>query len=136
MRLRSNLGVRVALGAWAAFSGLNAQAATLPDIAAAFGNTVLATYPDGKAQRIWLHEDGSYDAVGRLGTSSAGRWSLKRDKVCLRQSRPFWVPISYCAAFPRAGTVGATWSGRDLKGVPIVLKLVRGVQKPPAGPGS
>jgi hypothetical protein len=136
MRLRHKLGARVALGAWAAFSGLNAQAADLPDIAAAFGNTVLATYPDGRAQRIWLRADGSYDAIGRRGKPSSGRWSLKADKVCLKQSKPFRAPFSYCTSFPERGDIGVTWSGKDLSGTPIRLKLVKGVQTPPGGAGS
>ncbi|WP_374469245.1 hypothetical protein [Phenylobacterium sp.] len=141
MRMRSKGGrartlIRLALGGWVAFSALNAQAGTLEDVAAAFGNTVLATYPDGRHQRIWLHEDGAYEAVGRRGKPSSGRWSLKGDKVCLKQHRPFPAPISYCTHFPAQGDVGATWTGKDLAGVPIQLKLVKGVQRPANGPGS
>lgn len=121
---------RVGLAAWAAFSGLNAQAATTDDVKAAFGNTVLTTYPDGRSQRIWLKTDGSYEAVGRRGNPSSGKWSVKADKVCLKQSRPFRAPMSYCTAFPTDGDVGVTWAGKDLSGTPIKLKLVKGMQRP------
>jgi hypothetical protein len=123
---------RVGLAAWAAFSGLNAQAATLHDVKAAFCNTVLATYPDGRSQRIWLKADGAYEAIGRRGTPSAGTWSVKGEKVCLKQRKPFWSPISYCTSFPRDGDIGVTWTGKDLQGVPIKLTLVKRVQKPGA----
>lgn len=123
-------GARVGLAAYAAFAGLNAQAASLEDLKAAFGNTVLALYPDGRSQRIWLKADGTYEAVGRSGRPSAGKWSIRGERVCLKQSRPFWAPISYCTAFPSGGDVGVTWTGRDLKGVPIRLTLVKGVQRP------
>lgn len=141
MRTRKNAGTarllaRVALGGWVALSALNAQAANFQNVAAAFGNTVLATYPDGKHQRIWLRPDGSYEAVGRRGKPSSGKWSLKGEKVCLKQSRPFPAPISYCTHFPDQGDVGVTWTGKDLSGVPIELRLVKGIQKPLNGAGS
>lgn len=123
---------RLALGAWVSFSALNAQAADLKDVKAAFGNTVLATYPDGRAQRIWFHENGSYDAVGRRGGASSGKWSLKADKVCLKQKAPFKSPLTYCTPFPADGHVGSVWDGKDLAGTPIQMKLVKGIQKPKA----
>jgi hypothetical protein len=132
----ARLLLRIGLAGWAAFSGLNAQAASWDDVAAAFGNTVLATYPDGRNQRIWLKEDGAYEAVGRRGGRSSGKWKLKGEKVCLKQSRPFPAPFSYCTAFPAGGGVGATWTGKDMAGVPIRLTLVPGVQPPPNGKGS
>jgi hypothetical protein len=127
---------RVTLAAWAAFSGLNAQAAPLDDVKAAFGNTVLSTYPDGRIQRIWLKEDGSYDAIGRRGKPSAGTWRVKGEKVCLKQTRPFRAPMSYCTSFPADGDIGVTWSGKDISGTPIKLKLVKGIQRPGDGTGS
>lgn len=147
MRTRSNnprtayfTVTKFGLAAWAAFSGLNAQAATPPaaepPVAAAFGNTVVATYPDGRLQRIWLRADGTYDAVGRRGKPSSGKWTLKADKVCLKQSSPFRAPISYCTPFPAGEGVGATWTGKDISGTPIKLKLVKGIQRPPSGAGS
>lgn len=135
-RAALKLAAKIAFAGWAGFAGLNAQAADLRDVAAAFGNTVLATYPDGKNQRIWMKADGTYEGIGRRGTASSGKWSLKDDKVCLKQSRPFPAPISYCTKFPDDGDVGATWIGRDISGTPITLKLVPGIDRPKAGAGS
>lgn len=127
--------VRVTSAAYALFFGLNAQAATAPPpeprgVAAAFGNTVKALYPDGKHQRIWLKPDGSWDAVGRRGKATSGRWTVNGEKVCLRQVKPIPIPISYCTDFPSAGGVGAVWTGKDMKGEPIKLTVVRGIERP------
>jgi hypothetical protein len=104
-----------------------AHAGALESVTAAFGNTILATYPDGRNQRIWLHADGRYDAIGRRGKPSSGRWDLKGERVCLKQSKPFPAPISYCTNFPKTGGIGATWTSKDIAGVPIQLTLVEGL---------
>ena len=126
--------VRPSVIGYVLFLGLNAQAAPPQaepkGVAAAFGNTVKALNPDGKHQRIWLHPDGTWDAIGRRGKASSGRWTVKGEKVCLRQSKPIPIPISYCADFPSDGGVGAVWSGRDIAGEPIRLTVVRGIEAP------
>ncbi len=128
-RLRRTFAVKRATGAavvgCAALAGLGAHAADLSSLAPAFGNTIVSSYPDGTSQKIWLHPDGSWDGVSRKGVHLAGRWSLRADKVCLRQSRPPTLPISYCTAVPAAGN--AQWAGRDVLGRPITLSLVKGV---------
>jgi hypothetical protein len=133
MRLKNNLALRVALGAWAAFSGLNAQAAVegkaAAGVAPAFGNTVISLYPDGRSQRVWLHEDGTWDGVSRRGNALSGKWSVRADKLCLRQSRPPTLPISFCTVLPRDLHPGVSLTSRDLAGTPIQLKLLKGIQK-------
>lgn len=127
------LALRTALGGYVAFAALNAQAADDQDrardnarVAAAFGNTVIATYPDGRSQRIWLHPDGGWDGIGRNGRDVAGSWRLKDDKVCLRQSKPPTLPVSICVAFPVNGAPGVQWDSHDFIGRPIRLTLQRG----------
>lgn len=95
-----------------------------PPIEAAFGNTVVSTFPDGKTQHIWFDEDGAYSASGRRGQRSSGRWNLKGGEVCLRQLRPFPAPIVYCTPAPK--DVSVTWTARALDGQPVRLQLVRG----------
>src|SRR4051794_13635186 len=107
MLIRTVLAVSVSL------SALNAQAADLSRVAAAFGNTVMSIYPDGRTQKIWLHPDGQWDGLGRAGQPLAGKWAVKSDKVCLRQTRPPTLPFSYCTAFPADPHVGVTWTSRD-----------------------
>ena len=99
-------------------------------LAAAFGNTIRALYPDGGAQRLWLKADGSWEAVGKRGKASSGRWAVKGDKVCLKQARPIALPVSYCTDFPRDGEVGAVWTSRAVTGEPIRLTLVKGFDSP------
>ena len=106
-----------------------AQAAPA-DVAAAFGNTVVSTYPDGRKQRIWLRPDGVWEAFGRRQKWSSGRWFAKPGKVCFRQSKPFPAPFSYCADFPDRGGVGAVWTSKDMSGVPITVQLVPGIDRP------
>lgn len=96
-----------------------------PPIEAAFGNTVVSTFPDGKTQHIWFDADGGYSARGRRGQASSGRWSLKGGEICLRQQRPFPAPIVYCTPVPQdAATVA--WTSRALDGQLVRLQLVRG----------
>ena len=92
--------IRVVLAAAASLAGLNAQAMDLGRVAAAFGNTVMTIYPDGRTQKIWLHPDGSWDGTSRRNEPLSGKWTLKGDKVCLRQSKPPTLPFSYCTGFP------------------------------------
>lgn len=94
-------------------------------VQAAFGNTVVSTYPDGRTGLLWLKPDGSYSAVGRRRTPSSGQWSVKGTKVCLKQRKPRAAPFSYCTRFPNGG-VGTSWQGRAVTGEKITIRLVRG----------
>ena len=111
--------------------GAQAAGASAPQgLAAAFGNTVKALYPDGRYQRIWFHADGTWEAFGRRGKWSSGKWTKKDEKVCLRQSRPFPAPFKYCTEFPSTGGIGAVWTSHDMAGEPIRLTVVPGIEKP------
>ncbi len=89
-----------------------------------FGNTVLSVYPDGRSQKIWLQPDGTWTGLSRRGNPLAGKWTVKGEKVCLRQSKPPTLPISFCQTFPADPVRGV--DARDLTGTPIHLKLVKG----------
>lgn len=119
--------IRTALALAISFSALNAQAADLGRVAAAFGNTVMSIYPDGRTQKIWLHPDGLWDGLSRRGEPLSGKWSLKGDKVCLRQTKPPTLPFSYCTGFPSDPHIGATWTAKDFGGTPIKLTVVKGM---------
>ena len=128
----------LALGAALLTPALGAQAepADARGVAAAFGNTVKAQYPDGRFQRLWIHADGAWEAVGRRGKWSSGKWTEKAGKVCLKQSKPFPAPFKYCTDFPASGGIGAVWTSRDMSGEPIRLTVVRGIERPRGGAGS
>jgi hypothetical protein len=99
--------------------------ATKPDIAATFGNTVMSIYPDGRSQKIWMRADGTWTGQSRRGIPLAGRWAMKGDKVCLRQSKPPTLPISFCQVLPKDPDVGLT--SHDLTGQTIHLQIVKGI---------
>lgn len=101
------------------------EAPRAPDVAATFGNTVMSIYPDGRSQKIWMHPDGTWTGQSRRGIPLAGRWNMKGDKVCLRQSRPPTLPISFCQTFPKDPDLGLT--SRDLTGQTIHLQIVKGI---------
>jgi len=109
----------------AAASALLVAAADKPELTAAFQSTVVSTYPDGRTARLWLSSDGSYTAEGRKKDRSSGHWKLKDDQICLRQSDPATVPISYCTAVPSGG-VGSAWSAKSVFGDPLKVELVAG----------
>lgn len=95
-------------------------------IAAAFGHTVKATYPDGRFQRYWFKPDGTWNAIGRRGKPSSGKWAQKGDKVCLKQTQPFASPFRYCTDFSAAKGVGSSWPAKDAGGGKITLSLEKG----------
>ncbi|WP_309605595.1 hypothetical protein [Phenylobacterium sp.] len=95
-------------------------------IASTFGNTVMSIYPDGRSQKIWLKPDGSWTGRSRRGNPLAGKWSMRGEKVCLKQTSPA-MPFSFCQVLPADPEVGLT--SRDFVGTPIRLKLVKGLPK-------
>ena len=94
------------------------------NVEATFGNTVLSVYPDGRAQKIWLTPDHNWTGLSRRGNPLAGTWSVKGEKVCLKQSKPPTLPVSVCQPFPEDPAKGL--DAKDLTGTPIHLKLVKG----------
>lgn len=109
----------------------SAEPTRVGGVTAAFGNTVKALYPDGRYQWLWLKADGTWEAFGRRGKWSSGKWSQKdASLVCLRQSKPFPIPFNYCTAFPAGSGVGAVWASKSLEGEPIRVTVVKGIQRP------
>ena len=94
--------------------------------AAACGNTVKATYPDGRFQRYWVQPDGTWRAIGRRGKPSSGKWTQKGESVCLKQTKPFAAPFRYCTDFSAAKGLGDSWPAKDAGGGKITLSLVKG----------
>ena len=92
---------------------------------AAFGNTILMTYPDGRQGRLWLAADGTYTAEGRRRTPSSGKWKIKGERVCLTQLKPMRGPFSHCTTAPSGG-IGTTWKAKAVTGETITVKVVRG----------
>lgn len=126
---RLSLGLNALLLCAVPAFALGAQAAEPSQrVAAAFGNTVTSTYPDGRSQKIWMQPDGTWTGLSRRGLSLAGTWNLRGEKVCLRQRTPPTLPFSYCTAFPADTRVGDVWPSKDFLGTAIQLRVVPGVQ--------
>ena len=99
-------------------------------LATTFGNTILSIYPDGRSQKIWMQPDGSWTGRSRRGRPLAGTWKIKGEKVCLRQTSPPTLPISFCQVLPSDPAVGV--DAKDVVGTSIHLELVKGhVVRPP-----
>ena len=96
-----------------------------PRVDVTFGNTVESVYADGRSQKIWMHPDGTWNGLSRRGNPLAGKWSTKGEKVCLRQTSPPTLPISFCQAFPENPEAGVFT--KDIAGSPIHLKIVKGI---------
>lgn len=102
-----------------------APASAASPIEAAFGNTIVSTYPSGRSTKLWLKRDGSYVGQRTNGKRTSGRWTLKGGELCLRQTGPVTIPLRFCSPIPRV-KVGASWQGKSPKGEPLRNRLVRG----------
>ncbi len=114
-----------ALSAVVLLGACPALAVQTSDLEPAFANTIVSTYPDGRKAKLWLNRDGSYRAQGRRGRPSSGAWSLKGEKLCLKQKKPMAGPFSYCTPVKRGG-VGTTWTGKAVTGESITIQVVAG----------
>ena len=94
-------------------------------VRAAFGNTIVSIYPDGRRAELWLNADGTYAARGRRHDPSDGHWNVKDSRLCLRQAHPFSFPISYCTQIPSDASV-RQWSGKAVTGENIQITLASG----------
>jgi hypothetical protein len=109
----------------AAIAG-SALADTKASVARAFGNTIVSTYPDGRKAETWLKADGTYTGMGRKKTDpSSGHWTIKGDKVCLKQSKPFGAPFSVCIKVPAAG-LEKGFQNKAVTGEMTTVTLVHG----------
>lgn len=95
------------------------------DLAPAFGNTLLSTYPDGRTARMWLQHGGVYEGQGRRGGLSSGTWRVRNGQVCFSQRRPIPLPGSFCTPIV-PGAVGASWTAKAMTGETIRVTLVPG----------
>jgi hypothetical protein len=113
------------LGLFGAFASLIVLCGAAPSpVEAAFGGTLVSTYPDGRTGELYLKADGSYTARGRRGDPSNGHWKVNDDKLCLNQSSPLPVPFAFCTPIPEG--LHGEWSAKAVTGEAIRVKLVKG----------
>jgi hypothetical protein len=104
----------------------SALADTQASVARAFGNTIVSTYPDGRKAETWLKADGTYTGLGRKKTDpSSGHWTIKGDKICLRQSKPFVFGAGACIKVP-AGGLESGFKNKAVTGEMTTVTLVHG----------
>ena len=115
--------MRRALSLAIALAAVPAVGYPAPDVAAAFGNTIVSTYPDGRTGLLWLKADGTYTGKGRRRLPSSGTWTIKSSQVCFRQLRPRRAPFSYCTKLPST----SVWSARAVTGERVQVRIVEGV---------
>lgn len=127
MRTSVLLAASAALALSAGAAAAQASRTADPRVEPAFENTIISTYRDGRTGKLWLNRDGTYRGQGRTGRVSIGTWAVDRDRICMRQRRPFFSPIRYCTAIVPGG-VGTRWTGRAPDGEPINIQLVAGRQ--------
>jgi hypothetical protein len=116
-------GLLLALAAPIVFMGAADARPSVVD--RAFGNTIVSTYPDGRTGELWLNAGGAYTAKGRRGDPSRGHWSIKGDKLCLKQVKPVPMLISFCTPIPQAG-LGTPWSAKAATGEAITVRVMKG----------
>ncbi len=117
-------GLSIALAAAALLAAQGAALASPSRVDAAFGNTILSTYPDGRQAELWLQPGGAYHAKGRRGDDSHGTWRVKGDRLCLSQHAPFPAPFAFCTPIPER--MNSAWTARAVTGEHIRVSLVRG----------
>ena len=137
------LALALALPLAAGMAASAARAADEPQgahdsrLEAAFGSTIVSTYPDGRQAELWLKRDGSYEAEGRRHDRSSGVWQIKGDdkqghNLCMKQRRPIPAPFSFCTGVPERG-LDRPWTGKAYTGEQISIRLVHGVFDPAKG---
>ena len=92
-------------------------------VSRAFGNTIVSTYPDGRTALLWLQPDGAYTAKGRRRAPSSGTWTVRGERICLKQLQPQRAPFNFCTPVPAE----ETWSARAVTGERIRVHLAKGV---------
>ena len=113
-----------AISGFAAAPAARAADTAASKVAATFGNTVFSIYPDGRSQKVWLKQDGTWTGQSRRGNPLAGKWTAKGDKICLKQTHPPMFGFGFCQVFPDDPSKGI--DSKDLLGTKIHLKLVKG----------
>lgn len=104
---------------------LGAAPTAWADMQAAFTNTIVSRYPNGKWVKHFFEPDGGYRAEFQDGRRMTARWAVEGDEVCLTDIRPVSILRRYCTPMVEAG-IGDSWSARDPLGRRVSNTLVRG----------
>ena len=117
----------MAAAGWATVlvGGAFAQSPQSP-LAPAFGNSLVSTYPDGRTSKLWLEPDGTFKGMNRKGQPNSGKWTVAKDRLCMKQYKPFFYPFSYCTPLQDPASGAGGWRAKAPTGEPITVRLVKG----------
>ena len=113
------------VGAAVMLAGAAAAQAASP-LAPAFGNTLASTYPDGRVSKLWLAPDGTFEGLNRKGQANSGKWTVAKDRLCMKQYKPFFYPFSYCTPLPTSADAMTGWKAKAPTGEPITVRMLKG----------
>ncbi|RZJ17124.1 MAG: hypothetical protein EON91_10625 [Brevundimonas sp.] len=95
------------------------------DMQAAFTNTIVSRYPNGKWVKHFFEPGGGYRAEFQDGRRMTAHWAVEGDQVCLTNIRPVSILRRYCTPLVEAD-IGDTWPARDPLGRRVSNTLVAG----------
>jgi hypothetical protein len=83
----------------------------------AYGNTINATYTDGRTAKVYVEADHTYSIKLPNGTVLKGRWADAGGQSCFTLTDPPQAPGAKTPCFPvKEYKVGDTFSGEDSTG--------------------
>ncbi len=115
------------IGLLAAAATVLAGSAAMADMSGMTGNTVVCTYPDGKATHVYPEAGGGYSVVTPDGKSVKGTWADDGTNVCYTQTDPPFGPGEKPVCNSSAPKkVGDSWSVTDPRGGVCTAVLTAG----------
>jgi hypothetical protein len=96
---------------------LSAVPAAADTWSGAYGNTIDATYTDGRTAKVFVEPDHTYTIKLPDGTILKGRWADAGGKSCFTLTEPAAKPGDKIPCFPvKEYKVGDTFAGEDSTG--------------------
>lgn len=106
---------------FAAF-GIGACAGVPSTIESAYGNTLMATMPNGRVARYYFDPDGTYMLETGAGTLVRGQYEVEGDQIC----RTPTGGERACAHFAPNMRVGQSWRQTTADGMQYEVTLLPG----------
>lgn len=116
----TTVSVTIEAGRSAGAPGLHGPIAET--VRAAFGNTIIVTYPSGGVARYFFNEDHTFRAIMPSGAPTSGLWDITADQLCL-------ITLAgdrMCLPFPAGKSVGDVWTQAATDGTQIRAEIIAG----------
>lgn len=120
---------KIGLGAAIVLAGIAAAGSAFADnMAGLYGNTVVCTYPDGHATKIYPEANGAFTVV-RNGQTIQGKWTDDGTTVCYAETNPAPPAGTKDVCVPsKPWKVGDGWQATDPTGATCNAVLTAGHQ--------